>query len=74
MKRRSFLKFLGIIPLAPKLAIDVISKIPNNVARIVPWGRGRKEARDALAAWFAEEYDKQLFEYLSGDSKTLKSG
>jgi hypothetical protein len=27
MDRRSFLKFLAIVPLAPKVAIDVISKI-----------------------------------------------
>ena len=27
MKRRAFLKFLAIVPLAPKVAVDVLSKV-----------------------------------------------
>ena len=49
MKRRSFLKFLAIAPLAPKVAIDVISKVgPKgywyNIKPVVyggAWGSGK---------------------------------
>ena len=34
MKRRNFLKFLGILPVAPKIAIDIMSKIPFKKPKI----------------------------------------
>jgi hypothetical protein len=53
VKRRDFLKILGISPVAPKLGLDVLARVPK------PWYMMNLPFLTNATAWWLVRYDSE---------------
>jgi hypothetical protein len=68
MKRRNFLKFLGLATIAPKVAVDVLSKIPVSESitmangATITYGGGKAVGSDIIAKQLKRVYGQLIIE------------